>query len=165
MIRPAKPSDASAIIAIYNHYIATSSITFEEELVSVDDMAQRIRDVTDKFAWYVYELEGNVVGYAYATPWRTRCAYRLSVESSVYVSKDFPGQGIGSKLYRHLLDELKKSGICVVIGGIALPNPASIALHEKFGFEKVAHFKKVGRKFERWIDVGYWEIIFDQSES
>lgn len=159
MIRSATPSDAFAITTIYNHYVATSTITFEEEPVSTEDMAQRIQDVTDKFVWYVYEHEGKVVGYAYATAWRTRCAYRLSVESSVYVSKDYPHLGIGTKLYQFLLDDLKDRGICVVIGGIALPNPASIALHEKFGFEKVAHFKKVGRKFEKWIDVGYWEII------
>lgn len=160
MIRAAQPTDAPAIIAIYNHYVATSTITFEEELVSVEDMAQRIKDVTDKFVWYVYEHDGMVVGYAYATPWRTRCAYRLSVESSVYVSKDYAKRGIGSQLYQFLLADLKNRGICVVIGGIALPNAASIALHEKLGFEKVAHFKKVGRKFEQWIDVGYWEIIF-----
>jgi phosphinothricin acetyltransferase len=160
MIRPATPSDASAICAIYNPYVATSTITFEEDPVSIEEMAQRIHEVTSKFVWYVYEYDDEVVGYAYATSWRTRCAYRTSVESSVYVSKDYAGQGIGSRLYRCLLDELKERGMSVVIGGIALPNSASIALHEKLGFEKVAHFKKVGRKFEQWIDVGYWELIF-----
>jgi phosphinothricin acetyltransferase len=161
VIRLAKPADAAAIIAIYNHYIETSTISFEEEPVSVEVMAQRIEDVNNKFAWYVYEHEGRIAGYAYATAWRVRRAYRLSVESSVYVSKDYPKLGIGSALYRHLLDDLKKRGISVVIGGIALPNPASIALHEKIGFEKVAHFKKVGRKFEKWIDVGYWQLVFE----
>ena len=160
MIRLAQATDAAAIIAIYNHYITTSIISFEEEPVPVQEMVRRIEDVNNSYAWYVYEHEGKIAGYAYATAWRARCAYRLSVESSVYVSKDYPKLGIGSRLYRHLLDDLKNRGISVVIGGVALPNPASIALHEKFGFEKVAHFKKVGRKFDQWIDVGYWQIVF-----
>jgi len=163
MIRPAKPTDAPAIIAIYNYYVLTSTITFEEELVSEEDMAQRIVDATEKFAWFVYEHAGQVVGYAYATPWRSRCAYRLSVETSVYISKDYAQMGIASKLYRVLMDELTNRGVHAVIAGISLPNAASIALHEKFKFEKVAHFLQVGRKFEKWIDVGYWEVLINHS--
>jgi L-amino acid N-acyltransferase YncA len=115
--------------------------------------------VTGSLAWYVFALDGEVVGYAYASPWRTRCAYRLSVESTVYVSVEHPRKGIGAQLYRALLDDLRARGIHVIIGGIAQPNAASVALHERLGFEKVAHFKQVGRKFAQWIDVGYWELL------
>lgn len=161
VIRPATPADAAAIAAIYNHYVATTTISFEEAPVAVDEMARRILDVGAKLPWYVYERAGAVLGYAYATPWRVRSAYRFSVESSVYVHKDCARQGIGRRLYRVLLDELRERGLAVVIGGIAQPNPASVALHEAFGFRKVAHFERVGRKFERWIDVGYWELQLD----
>ena len=99
-----------------------------------------------------------LMGYAYATPWRVRSAYRFSVESSVYVSPDHPRKGVGTRLYRQLIDELRARGLHMVIGGIAQPNEASVALHEAMGFKKVAHFSEVGMKFGRWIDVGYWEL-------
>jgi len=138
MIRPATISDAPAIAAIYNPYVATTTITFEEAQVSDQEMTQRIKDVTVNLPWYVFESDDQIVGYAYATPWRTRCAYRLSVESTVYVSAGHAGKGIGTQLYRTLIDDLRQRAISVVIGGIALPNSASIALHERIGFEKVA---------------------------
>lgn len=159
MIRPASTDDAAAIAAIYNHFVTTTTITFEEAAVSVADMAQRIHEVTAKLPWLVYEQEGRVLGYAYATPWRARSAYRFSVESTVYVSADHPHQGIGSSLYRALLEELQALGMRVVLGGIAQPNAASVALHERMGFEKVANFKQVGRKFDQWVDVGYWQLL------
>jgi phosphinothricin acetyltransferase len=158
MIRAATPDDASAIAAIYNHYIATTTISFEERAVTADEMAQRIRDVTASLPWLAYEAQGRITGYAYATKWRVRSAYRYSAETSVYVEHGQGGQGIGSALYRELLAELRRREIHMAIGGIAQPNPASVALHESLGFVKVAHFKQVGRKFERWIDVGYWEL-------
>ena len=158
MIRPASPSDAAAVAAIYNHYVATTTISFEEEDLTVAEMAQRIADVGAKLPWLVFEQDGAVLGYAYATPWRVRSAYRLSVESTVYVAPGHGGKGIGSALYRSLIGALREGGLQVVIGGIAQPNPASVALHESLGFEKVAHFRRVGRKFEQWIDVGYWEL-------
>jgi phosphinothricin acetyltransferase len=122
-------------------------------------MAARIREVTAAgLPWVVAELNGRVVGYAYASQWKGRCAYRFSVESSVYVDAKHTGQGIGSELYDALLGRLRGGKTHVVIGGIALPNEGSVALHERFGFRKVAHFNEVGFKFERWIDVGYWQI-------
>lgn len=158
MIRPASPFDAVAIAAIYNHYVATTTISFEEQPVAADEMAGRIADVSAKLPWYVCEREGSVVGYAYATPWRVRSAYRFSAESSVYVAPGQARRGVGAQLYRTLLDDLRERGLQVVIGGIAQPNPASVALHEAFGFRKVAHFEQVGRKFDRWVDVGYWQL-------
>jgi len=163
MIRPASAVDAGAICVIYNHYVENTTITFEEQAVSVDAMAQRIRDVGASLPWLVFEVDGEIAGYAYATPWRTRAAYRFSVENSIYLSPAHAGRGIGKALAVALLHALRARGVHAVIGGIAQPNPASVALHESLGFEKVAHFKEVGWKFERWIDVGYWELRLTRS--
>lgn len=164
MIRLASGIDAAAIAAIYNHYVLTTTISFEEAPVGVDEMARRIEDVGARLPWYVLEREGRVLGYAYATPWRVRSAYRFSVESSVYVAPEHAGQGIGKRLYRHLIEDLRARGLQVVIGGIAQPNAASVGLHEALGFRKVAHFERVGRKFGRAIDVGYWQLILSQTD-
>ena len=159
MIRPATESDAQAICNIYNPYISDTIITFEEEPVAVEEMTQRIHETISSLPWIVIEDEGQVVGYAYASRWKSRCAYRYSVETTVYLSNAATGKGFGSLLYEHLIAELRQRSIHSLIGGIALPNAASVSLHEKFGFEKVAHFKEVGWKFNQWIDVGYWELI------
>lgn len=157
-IRDAVADDAAAIAAIYNHYVLTTSISFEEQAVTDSEMQQRIADIQRSgLPWLVAELDGVLVGYAYATKWRVRHAYRFSVESSVYLAPDLAGKGLGTALYQQLLERLSASGYHLVIGGVALPNAASVALHEKMGFEKVAQFREVGFKFGRWIDVGYWE--------
>lgn len=159
MIRPATEADAQAICNIYNPYISDTIITFEEEPVAVEEMTQRIHYTISSLPWIVIEDEGQVVGYAYASRWKSRCAYRYSVETTVYLSNATTGKGFGSLLYEHLIAELRQRSIHSLIGGIALPNAASVSLHEKIGFEKVAHFKEVGWKFNQWIDVGYWELI------
>jgi L-amino acid N-acyltransferase YncA len=164
MIRAATPADAAAICNIYNHFVATTTISFEEHPVAPQEMARRIEDVSATLPWYVFEQDGAVLGYAYATPWRARSAYRFSVESSVYVSPGHARRGIASRLYRSLLADLAGRGVHAVIGGIAQPNAASVALHEAFQFEKVAHFRQVGRKFDQWIDVAYWERILDSKD-
>ena len=158
MIRLATIGDAKGISVIYNHFVTSSTITFEEDVVTQLEMAKRIENVSATLPWYVYEINGEVVGYAYATPWRVRSAYRFSVEATVYIAPSYARQGIGKKLYAALIETLRCQKIQVVLGGIAQPNDASVALHESFGFEKVAHFKRVGRKFDQWIDVGYWEL-------
>lgn len=158
MIRPAEPGDAAAIAAIYTHYVLNSTISFEEAAVGAEEMARRVRAVQESgLPWLVAEHGGQVAGYAYATKWKERSAYRFSVETSVYLDGAFHGRGIASALYERLLDLLKQAGVHTAIGGIAQPNPASVRLHEKLGFEQVALFREVGRKFERWIDVGYWQ--------
>ncbi|MFC0167330.1 arsinothricin resistance N-acetyltransferase ArsN1 family B [Pseudoduganella danionis] len=158
IIRDAVADDAPAIVAIYNHYVLTTSISFEEQAVTAAEMQQRIADVQrGGLPWLVVEVDGVLAGYAYATKWRVRHAYRFSVESSVYLAPDTAGKGLGTALYQQLLARLTAGGYHLVIGGIAQPNPASVALHEKMGFEKVAQFREVGFKFGRWIDVGYWE--------
>lgn len=160
MIRQATTADAAAIVAIYNHYVVNTSVTFEEQAVSVEHMAERIKQVqNDDLPWLVLEQNGEVLGYAYATKWRVRSAYRFSVESTVYVKANMTSQGIGSQLYQQLLAELKALGLHLVIGGITLPNEKSVALHEKLGFEKCGHFQQVGFKFEQWRDVGYWQKL------
>lgn len=159
LIRPATPVDAAAICAIYNPYVAATTISFEEDPVADGDMAQRIADVGKAgLPWLIAEEDGRLIGYAYATKWRARPAYRTSVESSVYLDGAAAGRGLGTLLYRALFDALRDMDVHMVIGGIAQPNAASVALHEKLGFRKVAHFSEVGRKFGRWVDVGYWEL-------
>jgi phosphinothricin acetyltransferase len=161
-IRPATLQDAARICAIYNHYVTTTTISFEEDAVGEQEMAQRIADVgAAGLPWLVLEVDGALAGYAYATTWRVRPAYRYSVESSVYLDPAFAGRGFGRLLYAALLDILRARALHLVIGGIALPNDASIGLHEAMGFRKVAHFSEVGKKFGRWLDVGYWELGLD----
>lgn len=162
MIRKSNVGDASLVAAIYNHYVTNSIVTFELKPVSDDEMAERIETIKAKNPYLVYEEEGTVLGYAYATQWKVRQAYQYTVESSVYLHPEVKGKGIGSRLYARLLDELKAMSIHAVIGGISLPNEASIALHEKFGFEKIGQFRQVGCKFDQWIDVGYWELILSK---
>ena len=158
MIRTATVQDAEAISLIYNHYIANTVITFEEKLVTSDDIASRIKATQAAgLPWLVAEDNNKVLGYAYASPWKSRSAYQFSVETSVYLAPDASKKGWGSQLYQALFIQLKGAKVRTVIGGIALPNPASIALHEKLGMQKSAHFSEVGYKFNQWVDVGYWQ--------
>jgi phosphinothricin acetyltransferase len=110
--------------------------------------------------WLVAERAGQVIGYACATRWKTRSAYRHSVETTIYLGHDCQGRGIGKSIYTALLSILKDLGVHAVIGGAAMPNAASVALHEKLGFEHVAHFRQVGFKQGRWVDVDYWQLLF-----
>lgn len=160
-IREAAASDAAAIAEIYNHYVTETVVTFEEEPVPAAGIARRIEAVRSaSLPWLVAEVGRHVVGYAYARPWHERIAYRFSVEITVYLAAAFTGRGIGSTLYARLFPILQARRIHAAMGGIALPNEASVALHEKFGLRKVAHFEEVGFKFDRWIDVGYWQRTF-----
>ena len=158
-IRPATVADAEALCAIYNPFVRTTTITFEEASVSPAEMTRRIREVQAWGPWLVGQEDEAVIGYAYATPWRTRSAYRFSAETTVYVAPQHGRKGVGKGLYLRLLADLKTQGIHAVMGGIALPNAASVALHEALGFQKVAHFSQVGRKFDTWVDVGYWQLL------
>jgi L-amino acid N-acyltransferase YncA len=159
-VRAATVADAEAVAGIYNHYVMQTVVTFEEEPVEASEMARRIAEVqAASLPWLVAGRAGAIVGYAYATRWRPRRAYRFSTEVTVYLAPDEGGRGIGSILYTQLLAALRERGIHAAMAGIALPNDASVALHEKFGFRKVAHFEEAGFKFNRWIDVGYWQRI------
>lgn len=159
-VRDAVAADAHAVAGIYNHFIVETAVTFEESAVDAADMARRMSEVQGaNLPWLVATLGQRVVGYAYASPWRARSAYRFSVEITVYVSHAMAGRGIGSALYSELFERLKARGAHAVIGGITLPNEASVSLHERFGMTKVAHFAEVGFKFGEWRDVGYWERV------
>ncbi len=162
-IRPAVDSDCPALAAIYNHYILNTVITFEEELVDAAAFAARIAKVHSAgLPWLVAEGENSeVLGYAYAAPWHARSAYRHTVEVSVYLAPQSTGRGLGTRLYEALFPMLRSKNIHVAIGGLTLPNPASEALHQKFGMKKVAHYQEVGFKFGQWLDVGYWQTILE----
>ena len=159
MIRLVHSGDAPVIAAIYNYYVENTVITFEEARVDTEEMEARISNLSGQYPWLVYEQAGTIIGYAYASPWKVRSAYRYAVETSVYLAQDCTGNGVGTKIYSELLHRIKQTDLHIAIGGIALPNAASIALHEKLGFEKIGHFKQVGFKFEQWIDVGYWQLL------
>jgi len=159
MLRTVHPDDATAIAEIYNHYVRETPVTFEEDRVAPEEMRQRILETTRTYPWLVCEEDGRLLGYSYARKWRERAAYRRSVEATIYLHPSAVGQGKGSILFDALLAELRNRQFHCVIGGVALPNPASIALLEKFGLRPVAHFKEVGYKFGRWIDVGYWQLV------
>jgi phosphinothricin acetyltransferase len=159
LIRRVAPGDAADIAAIYNHHVDNTIVTFEETPVGENEMRRRIAEVNESHAWFVADIEGRMGGYAYASAWRVRAAYRRSVETTVYVGNDFLGRGLGTALYDALLRELAQRGFHCAMGGIALPNAASVALHERMGFAKVAHFREVGWKLGRWIDVGYWQRV------
>lgn len=159
LIREVKLTDAEAICGIYNEYVKSSTATFEEVPVSPAEMSERISEITEDYPWLVYEIDGGVVGFTHARRWKERASYRHSVETGTYLLAGLSGKGIGSELKKAMIDKLKEAGFHAVISGIALPNPASEALCEKFGFEKVAHFREVGHKFGKWIDVVYWQLI------
>ena len=134
MIRPATRNDAESIARIYNHYILNTIITFEEEAVSVDDMADRIDEIQSApLPWLVIEQDGIIAGYAYASKWKGRCAYRYSAESTIYLADGYIGQGLGYRLYEALLLQLQAGGYHAAIGSISKPNPSSITPPEKFG--------------------------------
>lgn len=159
MIRDCLPCDAASVADIYNHYVENTVTTFEEHRVPEEDMAQRIESVTTRLPWLVWQEHDAILGYTYATAWKARAAYRFAVESTIYLAPGAGGHGIGTLLYQALIEELRRRNMHAVVGGIALPNPASVALHEKIGFEKIAQFREIGRKFDRWIDVGYWQLL------
>ncbi len=159
LIRHITKNDAQGICGIYNYYILNSTISFEERPVSISGMEKRIQEVTVDYPWFVLEQAGEIAGYAYANKWRERIAYRYSAELSIYLKNGLEGQGMGTALMTHILNELKKTNLHYLLSGITLPNDRSVALHEKFGFTKAAHLHEVGFKKEKWLDVGYWELV------
>lgn len=156
-VRPCSAQDIPAMCNIYNHYIAHTVITFEEAPVSVLDMQKRVDTYTQQFPWLVYEENGKILGYAYASKWKDRSAYKYTAEVTVYLHPDHCGKGIGGILYRDLFDQLAQLNIHVLLACIAIPNAPSERLHEQLGFRQVAHLREVGFKFGRWLDVGYWQ--------
>ncbi len=158
-VRKVKLEDCEQVAEIYNFYILHTHHTFETEPVDFAEMKKRTSETIKNYPFLVCENNDEILAYAYAVRYKLRDAYKHSVEVSVYVKHGLNGKGIGSFLYQKLFEELRRKDFHVIIAGIALPNEASIKLHEKFNFEKIAHFREVGFKLGRWIDVGYWELI------
>lgn len=159
-IRPASEDDAAALAGIYNHYVQHTVVTFETEQVPATELARRIAVVlADSLPYLVAESDSAIVGFAYASVWNRRAAYRHTVESTVYLDPGWLGRRIGYRLYGALLDDVRGHGVHAVVAGIALPNEASVRLHESLGFRKAGCFQEVGYKQDRWIDVGYWEWL------
>lgn len=163
-IRPANLNDSDSIADIYNYYIEHTHVTFEETTVTAESIKERVTETLEQELPYLVAIDdqGQLVGYAYASKWKGRCAYRYSVEVTVYLNKNATGKGWGKRLYKALFIELKARSYHVAMGGISLPNPASIALHEALGMQKVAHFTEVGYKFGKWVDVGYWQGMLQE---
>lgn len=162
MIRDVLEGDFKAISEIYNHYISHTVVTFEEREIDQAEISNRVGSVLSAGLWWLVTEEADrVVGYAYASKWKDRSAYLKTVEVSVYVHPDYQRKGYGASLYKALFSRLRDEGLHVAIGGIALPNPSSVKLHENFGMKKAARFREVGYKFGHWIDVGYWQVLLD----
>lgn len=157
-IRTATIDDAPAIAAIYAPIVRETAISFELEPPTADEMGTRIATTLQRFPWLVsLDASDQVSGYVYASKHRERAAYQWSVDVTAYVRSDARGQGIGKQLYKSLLEELKTLGYAQAFAGIALPNVASVALHESMGFEPLGIYRKVGYKLNAWHDVGWWQ--------
>jgi L-amino acid N-acyltransferase YncA len=158
-IRPADPMrDAAACAAIYAPYVESTVISFEDVPPDAAEFGYRIEKYAATHQFLVAEAEGEVVGYAYACEWAVRPAYRWSVETSVYIDSAHRHEGIGRTLYTELFDRLRAQGFRIAVAGVTLPNPASIGLHESFGFEPIGALRDIGWKMGEWHDVGYWQL-------
>jgi len=156
-IRAATAADAAALLDIYRPFVEATAVSFETEVPTVDAFAARIDKALARWQWLVAEADGRVLGYAYGSTHRERAAYRWSVEVSAYVAEHGRRRGVGRMLYLRLFDALAQQGYCNAYAGVALPNPASIALHRSVGFAPIGTFEAVGRKFGRWHDVAWFQ--------
>jgi phosphinothricin acetyltransferase len=155
-VRPVTPDDAGAIHDIYRPIVQETAISFELEPPSVEELRSRIAVITATHPWLVLEIDRDVGGYAYATKFRDRPAYRWSVETTIYLSPDLRGQGLGKVLYTALIDRVADGGFANAYAGVALPNPGSEALHLSVGFQPIGVFPRAGFKLGQWHDVGWW---------
>jgi phosphinothricin acetyltransferase len=151
------PEDGEAVARIYGPFVRDTAISFETEIPDAAEMGRRIGEVSPAYPWIMAEVDGEVVGYAYGHAFAARAAYGWSVETSIYLDGDSRGRGVGTTLYRALLPILARQGYRQAFAGVSLPNPASVALHERAGFVRAATYTAVGWKFGRWHDVGWWQ--------
>lgn len=157
-IRHADPAgDAAAIAAIYAPFVEETAVSFEEQAPDGTAMAERIRTTTREYPWLVADIDGAVAGYAYASRHRARPGYRWAADVAVYVAEAHRRQGVGGALYGALLPLLTRQGLRSVCAGITLPNPPSVALHERCGFRPVGVYHRIGWKAGAWRDVGWWQ--------
>ena len=158
-IREVKLSDAQAIADIYNYYIANTTVTYETELVTADEMARRIEEISAKYPYFVYEEAGKVIAYCYAHPWRTRAAYLYTLETTIYLDHSVKHHGIGSLMVNHLIALCKEKGYHALIARATDENVESKVFHEHLGFKQVSHYEEVGWKFDRWLGINCFELI------
>jgi phosphinothricin acetyltransferase len=159
LIRHADPNrDARACTAIYAPFVRNTPVSFEEQQPNEAEIARRITAVSQGYPWLVAEVAEEVVGYAYACAHRERAAYRWAADVAVYVGEGRRGQGVGRALYGELMPLLSRQGLRIACAGITLPNDASVALHERFGFELVGVYRRIGWKTGAWRDVGWWQV-------
>jgi phosphinothricin acetyltransferase len=156
-VRVATLHDAEALLEIYRPFVQRTTVSFELEPPPAEEFALRIEKALARFAWLVAESGGRTIGYAYGTQYRERAAYRWATEVSAYVHPGHQGRGVGRALYERLFDALALKGYCTAYAGIALPNEASVGLHQAVGFEPVGVFRRAGRKFGRWHDVAWFQ--------
>jgi len=164
-VRLATPSDLPAILAISNWAALNTAANFALEPETTDAWRADYDETHEMFPWLVASDDaGQVVGFAKAAPWKGRCAYEWTAETTVYVMPDQHGKRIGTSLYTRLVETLRAQGYRTLLGGITQPNAASVRLHEALGFRRVAMLEGVGWKFERWHDVGYWQLDLADAE-
>jgi len=155
--RTATTADAAACVAIYRPLVESTAVSFETVVPTVEEFAARIQKSLSAWTWLIAENDGHCVGYAYGHSHRERAAYQWSVEVTIYVAASHRGQGVGSELYRRLFTDLANLGYCNAFAGVTQPNEASMALHRGVGFEYIGTFRSVGRKFDRWHDVAWFQ--------
>ena len=157
-IRLVRPSDAQQIRDIYAPIVRETPISFEYDVPEIDEIASRINKTLQQYPWLVCEIEGQIAGYAYASSFRTRTAYQWTNEVTAYIHPDYHRRGIGRALYTSLFAILQAQGYFNTVSVIALPNDASVGLHESMGFQKIGVFINMGYKLERWHDTGWWQL-------
>lgn len=164
-VRRAQPEDGAACLEVYAPYVMHTHISFELTPPTAAELTQRLTAASELGPWLAAEVDDVLVGYAYASRFRVRPAYDWSVEVSVYVGSGAHRRGVGRALYQVLLAGLALQGYHSALAGIALPNDASVALHEALGFAPVGVFSQVGFKHGRWWDVGFWRVALGNSEA
>jgi phosphinothricin acetyltransferase len=164
-VRPADVKDLGQLNDLYNRYVLETHFTFDIEPMTLESRREWFGHYsnTGRHRVVVGVSDGSVIGYACSSRWRPKPAYETSVETSIYIAPDAVGRGIGTRLYEELFKQLQGEDVHRALAGIALPNQASIALHERFGFKRVAHFTEQGRKFDRYWDVGWYEKAMGDS--
>lgn len=158
IIRLASAADAPQICEIYRPIVRDTAISFEETAPDADEIAARIAQTLEQYPWLVCEINRQIAGYAYGSPFRSRAAYQWTVETTVYVHSDYQRRGVSRALYTSLIAILRRQGYCNAVGVIALPNDGSVRAHEMLGFRKIAVFENMGYKRNEWRATGWWQL-------
>jgi L-amino acid N-acyltransferase YncA len=159
IIRDFEDADVASACTLTNHYIEHTPVHFGVHPLSTHEFRAMWQSGREKYPWLAAAIDGHFAGYAKASRWREREAYQFTAEVGLYIESPFHGQGVGRALYGELLKRLHQAGFHTAVGGVTLPNEASVRLHESMGFTKVGVFREVGRKFDAWHDTGWWQIV------